>query len=117
LKTPEAAIKDQIRKWLKEQGAYVFSPTQMGYGMQTVDLLACWGGLFIAIEVKAPGKKPTARQLQILGEIDKARGKAIWVDSLQSCKSQLVEIIDTIEGLKDSEINREIADLLTERGY
>ena len=58
MKTPEAAIKDQIRKWLKEQGAYVFSPTQMGYGMQTVDLLACWGGLFIAIESRRRVRNP-----------------------------------------------------------
>ena len=82
MKTPEGKIKDDIRKWLREQGAYVFSPTQMGYGAQTLDLLVCWKGSFVAIEVKAPGKKPTARQQVIFNEINTARGRVIVASEL-----------------------------------
>jgi hypothetical protein len=83
MKTPEGAIKDKIRAWLRTQGAYVFSPTQMGYGLQTLDLLVCWHGNFIAIEVKAPGKKLTARQAIIADEINDARGIVIVARSLE----------------------------------
>lgn len=78
MKTPEGLIKDKIRKWLREQGAYVFSPTQMGYGQQTVDLLVCWKGDFIAIEVKAsPKHKPTARQEQVMADVISSGGRVI----------------------------------------
>jgi hypothetical protein len=88
LKTPEGKIKNQIRKWLHEQGAYVFSPVQMGYGVQMLDLLVCWKGNFIAIEVKAPDKKLTARQAVIAADIRDAGGRAIVAHSLQ-------DVVDT----------------------
>lgn len=84
MKTSEGVIKDKIRAWLREQGAYVFSPTQQGYGQQTVDLLACMDGQFCAYEVKRDAKaKPTARQIAILKEIKKAGGHAMVVWGLQ----------------------------------
>ena len=82
MKGPEAKIKDEIRKWLAEQGAYVFSPVQMGYGKQTVDLLVCWKGFFVAIEVKAPGKKLTNRQYLILDEIANTGGITVIANGL-----------------------------------
>jgi hypothetical protein len=88
LKTPEGKIKDEIRKWLHEQGAYVFSPVQMGYGVQTLDLLVCWRGRFYGIEVKAPGKKLTARQAVIAADIRDAGGWVIVAHSLQ-------DVVDT----------------------
>jgi hypothetical protein len=80
--TPEGRVKREIKIWLKEQGAYVFSPVQTGMGARTLDLLVCWKG-FIAIEVKAPGKKPTKLQLAIIEEIREAGGFAFWVDSFE----------------------------------
>jgi hypothetical protein len=82
MKGPETAIKDKIRAWLRTQGAYVFSPTQMGYGLQTLDLLVCFCGYFYAIEVKAPGKKLTARQALIADDIGNAGGRVIVARSL-----------------------------------
>jgi hypothetical protein len=83
MKGPEGIIKDKIRKWLEEQGAYVFSPVQMGFGRQTVDLLVCWNGKFVGIEVKAPGKKTTKRQDEIINQIRRAEGAAFVVSSLE----------------------------------
>lgn len=70
-KSPEAAIRDQIEKYLRYQNGYVRQInsggvlrggkwTTGGQGSGISDLL-CWlpFGRFIAIEVKAPGKKRT----------------------------------------------------------
>lgn len=83
MKTPEGRVKDEIKKWLKEQGAYVFSPVQMGIGSRTLDLLVCFKGRFIAIEVKAPGRKPTKLQYQIMTDIANSGGVGMWTDCLE----------------------------------
>jgi hypothetical protein len=89
MKTPEGRVKDEIRKWLKEQGAYVFSPVQTGMGSRTLDLLVCWEGKFVGIEVKRPGGKATRLQLQIIGDIRMAWGRAFCTDSLEGCQKAL----------------------------
>ncbi len=89
MKTPEGKPKDEIRKWLESIGAYVFSPVQMGYGRRTLDLLVCIGGKFIAIEVKAKGKKPTEKQFKTIKQINTAGGYAFWCDSLEGAKAVL----------------------------
>lgn len=81
MKTPEGRVKDEIRKRLKKRGAYVFSPVQMGLGSRTLDLLVCWRGKFIAIEVKRVGGKPTKMQEQIIKDIEKAGGIAFCTDT------------------------------------
>jgi hypothetical protein len=82
MRTPEAAIKKQIREWLRQEGAYIFSPVQMGYGASTLDLLVCWKGRFVAIEVKAEGKKLTPRQELLTSEIRAAGGRAFTAYSV-----------------------------------
>ena len=93
MRTPEARVKDAVRKWLKTIGAYRFGPTQMGYGTQTLDDLCCIFGLFFAIEYKASGKKPTPRQLLTMTAIEHAGGIAIWGDSFESIFIQIKERI------------------------
>ena len=92
MKTPEGGPKAEIKAWLKEQGAYVFSPVQTGYGKRTLDLLVCWQGLFVGIEVKAPGKTVTKLQAQIVVDIQDAGGVAFWCDSLDACKEAFADI-------------------------
>jgi hypothetical protein len=89
MKTPEGRVKDEIRKWLKEQGAYVFSPVQTGLGSRTLDLLVCWHGRFVGIEVKRPGKVATRLQAQIITNIQDAGGEAFCVDSLEACQKEM----------------------------
>ena len=81
MKTPEGYEKDDIKKYLDHLGAYHFSPTQVGYGQQTVDILACIVGTFWGIEVKRPGKAPTPRQELKMEEIRKAGGYAVAGDA------------------------------------
>ena len=97
MKTPEAYVRDPVRKYLKAIGAYRFAPVQMGLGAATLDDLCCFGGRFVAIEYKAPGKIPTTRQQFVMGEIRRAGGIAIWGDSAE----QIVEKLKQSLGLPD----------------
>lgn len=78
--TPEGKVKDEVKKYLTERGAYFFMPVQSGYGAATLDFLVCLNGKFIALETKAPGKKLTARQKIIAEQIADAGGYVIRVD-------------------------------------
>lgn len=75
--TPEGRVKAKLKKILG--GAYQFWPVQTGYGAATVDVLACIVGRFWGIECKAPGKKPTPRQLTTMKQIRAAGGRTFWV--------------------------------------
>ena len=88
--TPEGRIKKQIVDDLEAMGAYVFKPVQMGYGKRTVDLLVCWRGQFIGIEVKRPGKAPTPLQEETLEQVRAAGGIAFWVDNRKDVRRRLV---------------------------
>jgi len=82
--TPEGKIKAAIGKVLASYpDSYVFMPVPYGYGASTVDYLICHYGMFIGIEAKAPGQKPTTRQRMILREIEDAGGAAFVIDSLE----------------------------------
>jgi hypothetical protein len=60
--TPEGKVKAKVKALLKEFRAYMHMPVQNGMGEPTLDFIACLRGHFIAVETKAPGKKPTKRQ-------------------------------------------------------
>lgn len=80
--TPEGAVKGAIKELLKLYGAYYFMPVQYGYGAAAVDFLICHRGRFGAIEAKAPGKKPTARQRLVLEDVAQAKGATFVIDSV-----------------------------------
>ena len=56
------------------------------------DILACIKGRFVAIEVKRPGNKTTAVQLQFIKAINNIGGLAFWADNLQDVKDKLKEL-------------------------
>jgi Holliday junction resolvase len=81
-KTPEGKIKDAVVKLLKAHGVYYFFPATHGYGRSGVpDIVCCVKGHFLAIECKAPGKKPTALQEREMDRIGEAGGVALVIDS------------------------------------
>ena len=82
MKTEEAALKDEVKAYLKKLGAYFYMPVPAGYGKQTVDFLCCIRGRFVAIETKAKGKVPTPRQELCMREVIAAGGAAFWCDSV-----------------------------------
>jgi hypothetical protein len=95
--TPEGRVKNLVRKVLAEfehipgaisvHGAhgfvkilYSFWPVMNGMGSPSLDCLVCYYGHWIAIETKAPGKKPTPRQ-ELTIEQMVAAGAIVYVIS------------------------------------
>ena len=80
-RTPEAAVKKQIRKLLDAAGAYYAMPIGTGYGNSGVpDFVICHKGRFIAVEAKAGSNKPTALQELHLARIRAAGGIALVIN-------------------------------------
>lgn len=48
-----------------------------------------YGGRFMAIECKMPGKKPTLLQAEFLAMVDAMGGFACWVTSVQELQQKL----------------------------
>ena len=90
-KTPEGAVKAKIKAWLESRGIWFSMPMGTGFGNSGVpDFLCSWGGRFLAIEAKAPGKRRNTTVMQdnqIMG-IHKSGGIAVVVDDV----SQLDEL-------------------------
>ena len=81
MSTPEHKIKAKVNRALdKLPGVYRFMPVQNGLGAPALDYYLCAYGKFIAVETKAPGKKPTARQYLTIEKIRNAAGLVFVVD-------------------------------------
>lgn len=89
--TPEGRVKHEIKKTIKRYGKQIWSfwPVQTGFGRRTVDVHLCIRGRFLAIEVKAPGEKPTGMQTRELTDVGLAGGLATWVDSAEGFQELL----------------------------
>lgn len=88
----EKTITNKIRAWLKQCPGVWFFKVHGGV-FQTPgipDLILCVNGIFVALEVKQPGKKATFLQAQTLARITRAKGRATVVTSLDEVK-QIVE--------------------------
>lgn len=83
----ERDIARRIMEWLREQGAYVVKIH--GDPMQESgipDLLICYLGHFVGMELKVPGKKPTDIQEYHLERIAAAGGVGCSVTTLDEAK-------------------------------
>jgi hypothetical protein len=79
--TPEGKVKERVKTLLKQHGAYWHCPVQNGMGKPALDFMhVLVRGRPCAIETKAPGKKPTARQLLTIAEIEAAGGLVFVID-------------------------------------
>lgn len=98
--TPEGRVKQAVKKLLVSKGIWFYMPVQNGMGRVGIpDFICCWGGLFLAVETKAPGKtgNTTANQDRVLAEIKDHGGIAVVVDSAQA----LEEILKSMEKTDD----------------
>lgn len=90
--TPEGRVKAAVKRLLDAAGVWHFSPVSNGMGRHGIpDIICCWHGRFIAIEVKAPGKRNNTSALQDreITAIGNAGGTAIVVDDV----SQIAELL------------------------
>ena len=94
--TPEGKAKKQIVEYLKSIGAWYFIPVSSGLGRHGIpDIIVCLEGRFIALEVKAPGKRghkdrgATPLQMIQINQIKDAGGVAVVVDCVEEVKELL----------------------------
>jgi len=90
--TPEAKVKQQVRKILDELNIYYFAPASNGYGRAGIpDLIGCSRGRYVAIECKAGKGKTTALQDRELARITEAGGVTYVAreDNLEALKEIL----------------------------
>ena len=87
--TPEGKVKARIKDYLNTLGVWHFSPPANGFGRSGIpDLVCCFQGRFIGIEVKAPGKRTntTTMQDREIASINAAGGTALVVDDVAQIK-------------------------------
>lgn len=80
--TPEGKVKAQVKKVLDQFDYQIdgFWPVPSGYGESHLDYVGCICGFFFSIETKAPGKKPSPRQLERIRRVELAGGKVFVID-------------------------------------
>ncbi len=89
----EATITQAIRRYLRACGAWEMKVLGgLGQRAGVPDLLACYRGQFIAIEVKRPGQQPTPRQAAELAAIARAGGIALTATSV-------ADVVTALQGL------------------
>jgi penicillin-binding protein-related factor A (putative recombinase) len=94
--TPEAKVKTAVRAVLSGYKIYGYWPVPGGYGKATLDFLGCVNGWYFAIETKAPGQKPTPRQLQTIDEMTAAGAVVFVIDGQQTQLDQLRKFLDYV---------------------
>ena len=89
--TTEKSITAAIRRYLKSIGAKVEKQHGGRFGKSGVpDLLGCYQGRALALEVKRPGGKPTPLQLKELSEWQQSGAITAKVESVEDVK-KLIE--------------------------
>ena len=79
--TPEAKVKARVKKVLDTHEIYHFSPATGGYGRAGVpDIICCFDGLFVGLEIKSGSNKPTALQEREMQRICEAGGNAYLIN-------------------------------------
>lgn len=102
--TPEARVKNAIKKYLDTIGnLWYYMPVSNGMGrVGCPDILVCFRGMFLAFEVKAPGKRAntTANQDREIRGIAEALGEVHVVDHVDQVKfvvTAVSEVLTEIE--------------------
>ena len=86
--TPEGKVKSLVREVCAEYGASIdcWMPVPAGYGESRLDFHICYRGRYIAVETKAPGRKPTDRQRRNIARLERAGAKVFVIDSAEGAE-------------------------------
>lgn len=94
--TPEGRVKVAIKAYLKTlPDCWWYMPVQNGMGVGGIpDIIICLGGLFVAIEVKAPGREKSTTPLQecTIAAINNAGGHALVVSDVEDVIALVVAL-------------------------
>ncbi|MCC5910041.1 MAG: VRR-NUC domain-containing protein [Clostridiaceae bacterium] len=92
----EKTIQKKITDYLKQQSDTWFFKTHGGmYQVAGIpDIILCYRGQFIALEIKVPGKKPTKLQEKVLKDITAAGAIAEVVYSVEDVRGILGNLSD-----------------------
>lgn len=95
--TPEGKVKANLKKSLNQYPQlYQFWPVQNGMGSPALDVIVCFKGRYISIEVKALKGSMTSRQEITADKIRVAGGDAFLInedpDTWKKLKRRLDEI-------------------------
>ena len=89
----EKSIVDGIMKEIRKRGGWCFKHHGGPYATAGVpDVIACYRGVFVAIEAKQPGKDPTNLQQYTMGLINHAGGRSAVCHSALDAKFFLDQI-------------------------
>lgn len=90
-KPTEKAVVNAIMRYLNQQpNCYVVKTHGSIYSTGQPDLLGCYRGRMLALEVKRPGGKPTKLQMAMLKKWEAAGAIAAVVHSVEEVKGILI---------------------------
>lgn len=83
--TPEGRVKKRLKDVLEQYGdkVYQFWPMQNGMGAPALDVIICFNGRFLSIELKAGKKQMTDRQENTAGHIRTAGGMTLLINEIE----------------------------------
>ena len=95
MKTPEADLKDKVKKYLSEiPNLFFWMPVPTGYGMRGIpDFVGCYRGIFFGIETKAPKGKETPWQERVRNQIFAAGGFSIVAYDMEEVTCFIQQLI------------------------
>lgn len=111
--TPEAKVKDKIKKLILKHGGYYALPVMQGMAQNgTPDILASVAGVFLGIEAKAGAGKPTELQKVQLKKIARSGGIALVVNekNLGQFEALLITLTDYMADNHALDVCREAKD-------
>lgn len=89
---PEKKFETKVRKYLESQGAYVVKYFGCGFTQAGVpDLLCCYKGHFLGLEIKSDTGKPSELQVHNICRINEAGGIAmvLYPSGFESFKAMI----------------------------
>lgn len=96
--TPEGKVKSDLKKSLNRYSQlYQFWPVQNGMGSPALDVIVCFKGRYISIEVKALRHSMTPRQEVTADRIRIAGGDAFLINEDPETWKKLKHRLDEID--------------------
>lgn len=88
----ESEITRRILKHVRSRGGYAIKIHGSAMQPKTIDVIICYRGYFLGVEVKQPGKEPTERQRFTLEQVLEAGGRSLVATSVEDVAEALSEL-------------------------